>query len=223
MVRKALLCALKRYEDELATPRTIRYYLEGLGKEKVTVDGAEWKKRYVELVHTFLVLMTKRTRSSTIEVNGERYQVQDYEFPGAWWLLANARRVYVSPNCIAVAKPYFDFEYSDDSIETLDPFEVRTFFTQYNGHQLAETKIVTRGPSDGFNDPVTLLDFKALCSEDGRLAWFNSAGGTIDPMTTQVLGVEHFVEDENLMTFDQYEERSVSRWLMSVDGVKSEG
>lgn len=220
-LERSLLCALDLYEKEFASSKTVKYFIAGLKREMVTVGDVEYPKRYVDLVHTFLVMMTKRTRSSTVEVNDEFYQVSDYEFPDHWWELANARRVYVCPNSVAVAEPYYDFQYDNSNVDILDPIEVKNFFARYNDNQPTETKINVRGPLDGYNDPVSLLDFKALCTESDCLAWFNAAGGSIDGMVSQILDVQHFAEDDNLMTFDLYEERSVSRWLMSAMNAKS--
>lgn len=196
---------------EFASSKTDRYFLSGI-KKSMANDSA-YPEIVGDVVRTFCAVMSKRSKSSMITADGENWPVEDFKFPLAWWSLTRGRIVYATRSADEHAKPYYQFEAVDGKL--LTPNQVTRFFDSYNAAQNQGDLMIELGPVPAdFNDTADLLQFKALVGENGMTEW--NASGTIEDIVAQLLEVECPVDDEFLQLWDEYDERSVAKWLMSV-------
>lgn len=197
--------------QEYASSKTDRYFLSGI-KKSMANDSA-FPEVVGDVVRTFCAVMSKRSKGSMINADGENWPVEEYRFPEAWWQLTRGRIVYATRSADEHATPYFQFEAVDGKV--LTPNQVVRFFESYNSAQNQSDLSINPGPvPDGFNDTADLLQFKALVAADGMTEW--NPSGTIEDMVAQLLGVQCPLSDDYLLTWEKYDERSVAKWLMSV-------
>lgn len=211
-ISMAMAMSLWRVMIDIASSKTERYVIATLKKDMA--EGEQVPEKIKDIVSTFNAIMSKRTKTSQIEAEGDRYQVTDYQFPEAFWQLARARRVFVTPDSIEHSTPYWEAESAEGNL--VSPERINRFFEQFNSNQTDGSKIVLSGPTDDFNNPVSLSDFKALVTSNGRMCSWNVTTGTLDDMVAQILGITAPVSEEYLYTWEQYDERSVDKWLTSV-------
>lgn len=208
-----IVAAMWRILCDIATTKTQRYFLSSIEKQKAD-DNPEIPKLVCDVVRTFCVVMTKRSKNSMVLAEGEQYPVSEYQFPTNWWSLARARIVYASRGSIDYVTPYFQFEGIDGPC--ISPSRVARFFESYNAAQTETTRIKIEGVPAEFNDFAYLNQFKTLMVGDDVADW-NMASGVFDEMVSQVLAIPCPVDPEFVRTWESFEERSVDKWLMSVE------
>lgn len=215
-----MVAAMYRILKDIAAPRTQRYFLSGVERELCSVGGqkSDEAKQYpvliCDVVRTFCAVMTKQAKSSMVDADDERYPVADYQFPKNWWELAKARKVYASRGAIEYAVPYF--RYTGVEGKVLSPLQVLRFFDTYNATQPDSDKIELAGVPESFNNFEYLMSFKSLCCGEMMADW-NSDGGTLEDYVAQLLQIEAPLTPDCLRKWEKYDERSVDKWLMSVD------
>lgn len=216
-VYQTMVKALDMILREYASTKTDRYFIRNLDsdKSKVNVDGKDYPKKMCDVVRTFLVVMSAPTASSMIDADGQRYPVNLYEFPTQWWMLAKLRKVWGTIHSAEIGQPWFRYQHTPNG-DVMTPDQVKRFFVEYNVTQTEGVKIETSGVPAGYDDFVSVLDFKALCVGD-RMGDMNHEGGVIEEIAAQIVGIEHPMEAKYLKTWEPFDERSVAKWLMSVE------
>lgn len=216
---RLLVCALMAVCADVSSTKTRRYVLDpalhnvysGTKDAPLPYDGMP--VMLVRLVATFLTVLNKRSRTSTVAVGEDVYSVGDYEFPVNWWVLAHARRVYASDSAVDAASPLFQVGNENLGIDLLTPFQVSKFFREFNAGQDDGSKVSVAKADDSFDSYAVLNEMKALVAGNGTIVPMFD-GGTIPEAVAVVLNYVCPFRDSCVTSVSRMSEEVLYRWLV---------
>lgn len=194
---------------EYATEKTARYFVKTPGFES-SVE---------KVARTLAAIISSKSPNSTIEVEGDRYLVSEYDVPERVLMLAAASRVFLSKSAIDRCDPIFQL--GKPVGEMLTPLRVKLFFEGWNREQPEDAKFkLARVALTGM--PAVQSDLKYVLNKDGKdikLAEWNEAG-TIDPEVTQILGITLPIDTTVLSSLsvntEILKEEALGKWFSQI-------
>lgn len=171
------------------------------------------------MIRTLIAVMQCRSSSGMLQLgDGDFVAIKDYQFPANWWKLAQARRVYVSPNDVVKCEPYFRVEAAPEG-RLLDPSEVLSFFNDFNGSQGDCLKVVLQSmDATKFDTIVTFYDLRCSYDVETETLVHGNSGATIEDNVVALLKIPNIlrVDDGRVTRYETDSRRELERWFMSM-------
>lgn len=169
------------------------------------------------VVCTFLAILSKRSRTSMIQVGEDQKPISQYQFPEHWWDLAHARRVYASDSAVDRVSPMFEIEGKIPSgVKLMFPEQVESFFREFNSYQADGQKVRMCVAPESFDSYAVLSELKAvwLCEEEMIAPLFES--GVLAEEATQALELDVGLDADVLTAASPVSQEVLKRWLVSI-------
>lgn len=221
----ALLCSLQFALIELSSSKTTKYFVDPLYKgvgngtpESVLTsrDEQAYPKRLLDIVRTFIFILSRRSANSVVPLGDDNAQVSEYSFPKRWWELSKGCVLFTSASASVSAAPLFQVSKPDGAL--VAPYVVRKFFDLYNNGQGEGYKFELGVCPDDFGHMVFLGDLQAISDGTKLYAW-NEGGYIVPDYVTQVLELgKELVEPirSSLFEYQGHSDEAVSKWLLSL-------
>lgn len=164
----------------------LSYVLKGLASsktEKYFLSTVE--TRLGEVVDTIEAL--RAAKGSTITVDGDIYNISEYQIPKALLNYVRSGTIYGSKDAVGKAMPILEVKKSDGK---LTPIKFNTFFNDYNSYQHESVQIPMTSLST--KEPVTVEDVDYLEDQDGLMAKLHESGFGIETCSMIGLKIEGF-------------------------------
>lgn len=201
---KMIASAIKTVVLEVASPKTLKYFVGDEDKFSVNVEA---------FANTISYIVANSEKTS-VYYKGDNYHLTEYQVNSSIQELANASKIYVATGTQYSVEPWFeaDFVISDD-VTIWSPLKFNAFYAALRDN-------INKDVADFIKPTTNFINYKEKCvyeltaavTTDGNLAKL-APSGVVD-YAVQILNIPNIFPDECVHVYERYNERGIGKWLL---------